>query len=66
MAKKKVASVNETSSTFICNVTVRHNGDRFRKGEEIDLMPSEAVHLVAAGSISPKLVPAAAPQDVTE
>jgi len=66
VAKKKAAPVNETTSVYICNVTVRHNGDRFYKGEQIDLLPSEAVHLLAAGSISPKLVPAAAPQDVTE
>jgi len=53
MAKKKVVS-SEAASTFLCNVTVRHNGDRFYKGEEIDLTPTEAAELLAAGSISLK------------
>ena len=59
MAKKKAVAIDESTSTYICNVTVRHEGDRFPKGEEVDLTPTQAAHLVAAGSISPKLVPAA-------
>ena len=54
MAKKKVAATEEVDSTYIANVTVRHDGDRYRKGEEIDLTPAEAAELLAAGSISPK------------
>lgn len=65
MAKKKAAPVNESTSVYICNVTVRHNGDRFPKGEAIDLTPTEAAHLLAAGSIVPQLVPAA-PKEVAE
>lgn len=65
MAKKKAAPSNETPSTFIAKVTIRHNGERFYKGEEIDLLPTEAAELLAAGSIVPKLVVPAA-KEVTE
>jgi len=57
MAGKKAVSKG-TTATYLCNVTVRHDGERYLKGEEIDLFSSEAEHLLAAGSISPKLVPA--------
>jgi hypothetical protein len=53
--KKQIAVVG-TPSTYICNVTVRHEGDRYRKGEEIELLPSEAAELLAADSIEPKFV----------
>ena len=66
MAKKKATPVNETVAVYIANVTIRHDGERFSKGEEIDLKPSEAAELLAAGSISPKLVPAAAAQETAE
>lgn len=46
----------DSTSTYIANVTVRHNGGRFPKGKEIDLTPTEAAELLAAGSIEPKFV----------
>lgn len=57
MAGKKAVSKG-SKATYLCNVTVRHDGERYSKGEEIELFTSEAEHLLAAGSISPKLVPA--------
>jgi hypothetical protein len=64
--KTKIAVVG-TPSTYIANVTVRHEGDRYYQGEEIDLLPSEAAELLAAGSISlaPVAAVAASPAPVT-
>lgn len=59
MAKKKPAST-ETASTYITKGRVRHDGDRYAIGDEIDLTPSQAAELLAAGIIVPAAATSAA------
>ena len=58
MAKKQ-----DAVKTFVALTSIKHDGEKFAKGETIELTQDQASPLLEVGSIKPFLAPTNPPED---